>query len=189
LTMIVSPLWTYLQGFTVVIVMAVIGGIVVLLAYPKHRTRVALTWVAIGVFQVLFSSFYTYVPGVSDGFLNGLLYLIFPNEVAFGLFILTCGVIVAAFRFPGEKPRRRLFSLGMVLLGCLELIPFIDFSLKFPDLNGWNIWVNATPYIAFLSSAVATLSCLIIAQISPRHNTQNRVKRVFQSLQSIIRLR
>ncbi len=159
----VSPLWGYLQNFTMVIILAVVAGIVVLVVYPKHGNKVASVWVAIGLFQVVFSSFYTYSPGVSDGFLNGLFYLIFPNEAVVGLFILTFGVIVATFGFHRKTNPGNIFRLSLLFLGLLELVPFIDFSFKFPDLSAGNIWVNATPYIAFLAAAIATTSCGLLA--------------------------
>ncbi len=160
----VSPLWGYLQNFTMIIILTVIVGVVALVVYPRHGRKVASMWEGVGLFQVVFSSFYTYFPGVSGGFLNGLFYLLFPNEAAIGLFTLTFGVVVATFGFHRETNPGKIFRLSVMFLGLLKLVPFIYFSLKFPDINAWNVWVNATPYIAFLAAAITTLSCGLLAQ-------------------------
>ena len=148
------PMWEYLRSFTWFIGIVMILGVIVLIAYPSQKIKVALLWIAVGLFQVVFSGFYAYPYGVFD---------YFPTEVAYGLFTLTCGVVLATFSIMKTQSPRRILGIGFLILGCLELVAFLDFLFKFPNFGEWNILINATPYIAFLVAAVATLSCGILA--------------------------
>ncbi len=127
-----------------------IFGAAILVLYPLQRRKTALFWIAIGLFQVIFSGFYSFPYGV---------FVTFPNEVAFGLFVLTCGIVLAIFDAVKTQRRKRVLSLFCLILGFLELLPFVDFSVKNPDFAIWNVWVNATPYLAFLASGTITIIC------------------------------
>ncbi len=157
------PLWEYLHSFTWFMGPVMIVGGAVLLAYPSQRRKIAFFWSAIGFFQVLFSGFYSFPYA---------LFVTFPNDVAFGLFVLTCGVVLYTFDAAKRKRKSSLASLFFVILGFVELFLFGDFSLNFPDFTTWNIWVNATPYYAFLAAGITTVSCGNINMVLGRPKKQ-----------------
>jgi hypothetical protein len=144
------PVWEYLHSFTWFMGPVMMVGCAVLLAYPSQRRKIAFFWSAIGLFQVLFSGFYSYPYSV---------FVTFPNEVTFGLFVLTCGIVLFTFDAAKKKRKSIWASLFFVILGFAELFFFGDFSRKFSDFTIWNIWVNATPYYAFLAAGITTICC------------------------------
>ena len=150
-SMVIPPAYQYLQDFTAVIFATLILGVIVMIVHPSPK-KVAILWVAVGIFQIIFSTFWSYPYVVV---LNN-----FTNEVVYGLFILTCGIVLAAVDTIWQNPRRVL-GLSFLLLGFLEFVPFLDFYFRFPNVNTWNITINATPSIAFLTATVMTLSCAV----------------------------
>ncbi len=146
------PWWEYLRSFTWFVVPVMIVSAAILLAYPSQIRKVALIWIGIGLFQAIFSGFYQYPYAV---------FLIFPNEVAYGLFALASGMILTTFSIIRTKPQRTklLFSLFAFVLAAWGLYEFLNFAIVFPDFSTWNIWVNATPYLAFLVAAIVFVTC------------------------------
>ena len=137
-----------LPWVTVIVMMA---GCALLMLYPSQRNRVAWGWIAVGLFQVVLSGFWAY---------PYQLFVTFPIEAAYGLLTLTSGVVLATFGVLKMQNPRRILGIGMILLGCMELVPFLDFYFRFP--GEWNIVLEYTPSVAFLLSAIVTLSCGVL---------------------------
>jgi hypothetical protein len=144
------PLWGYLQTLTWITGLLIILGGVVLAVFPEQIRKIALLWGLVGFSQVVFSGFFLY-PYEVFGF--------FPNEVAFGLFVLTSGVVLSTLDSLKAKKGSKPISVVILVLGFVELYFFIDFFNKFPDFTKWNITINATPYYALLAAALATIIC------------------------------
>ncbi len=141
-------------------------GLVLLVVFRRYISKVALFLGAIGVSQIILSAF-AYFPSST---LN-----VFPNEVSIGLFILTGGVLLAAFDVVRTKKNRRLGSVMFIVLACIELVFFIDFAISFPDFAAWNVWINATPALSFLMAGVVTLICGVLSHFLGRTKAKQDV--------------
>ncbi len=154
LTTMIPPGYQYLENFTLVILIVLFVGAILWMMYPSQKNKIALFWVIIGIFQIFLSALYM-LPYV-------FVFNNFPNEVVLGLSTLTCGILLATLNIRFQKPNR-LLGLSFLILALIEFVFFIDFYFKFPNLNAWNITINATPTIAFLVATVITLSCAVFA--------------------------
>ncbi len=154
LTTVIPPGYQYLENFTLVILVALFLGAILWMIYPSQKNKIALFWVIIGIFQIFLSALYM-LPYV-------FVFNLFPNAVVYGLFILTCGILLVTLNVRFQKPRR-LLGLSFLILALMESIFFIDFYFKFPNLTAWNITINATPAISFLIATIITLSCAVFA--------------------------
>ncbi len=129
-------------------------GVAFLVIFPPQIRKVALFLVAIGLCQITVSAF-AFFPSLSPYPVLNL----FPNEVAIGLFTLTGGVLLTTFDVARTKKNRRAASAAFIVIGCVELLLFIDFASTFLDFATWNVWINATPALSFLMASLVTVFC------------------------------
>jgi len=146
----------YIVYFTVIMLTLILAGLFFLGKCPSQYKKVALLWVIIGLAQIVLAGLIFYPYNI----------FVFPSITAFGLFTLTCGIIITTFSIMRTQSPR-IFSIGILLIGILELVAFFDFYFKFPDLSRWNDTIDATPYIAFLVASIVTLGCGILALWKP----------------------
>jgi hypothetical protein len=59
--------------------------------------------------------------------------------------------------------RCRFVGLLFLVLGFVELLPFVNFALFIPDVSSWNIAHNATPYYGFVVAGLISITCGILA--------------------------
>ncbi len=150
------PWAEYIHNFTWFMGPIMIAGIVVFLAFPAQRRRVALVWSGIGIFQVIFSGFYAYPYAV---------FIVFPKEVLFGLFVLTSGVVlITADVVKSQNVKiRRTFSLSMFILAALEIFT----SLNYPLLTPFLVYPQNH---AFLVAAVIAIVCGALSVFYKKNN-------------------
>jgi hypothetical protein len=138
---LIPPMWIYVQYFMWLTGIIIVTGLVALLAYPSHFKKVVLLFGIAGLSQVIISGFLYYPHHI---------FIVFPYEVACGLFALTSGVIIATYSsISKEVPRMVGFSF--IVLGCFELIVIIN--------NFMMIHTLISSHVAFLISAPITLIC------------------------------
>jgi hypothetical protein len=150
----VIPIWgQYLTALSIVVMIVFIIGIVILALYPSKKFKIAAFWIATGLLQITLWGFYAY-PAVFN---------FFPSQTAFGLFLLTCGLLLYSLsKREISNVQRILTIVSLLVLCCTELFIFTNFYLAFPNLSQWNTMIDATSYITFLVTAVSTLSCVIL---------------------------
>jgi fucose 4-O-acetylase-like acetyltransferase len=128
-------------------------GIVILVMYPSKKFKVAALWIAAGLLQITLWGFYAYLA----------VFNFFPSQTAYGLFSLTCGLLLYSLNLRQTSNAQRILTIiSLLVLGWIELLIFYNFYLAFPNVSQWNIMIDATSYIAFLIAAVLTLSCVIL---------------------------
>jgi hypothetical protein len=151
--MVIPIWWQYLTALSIVVMIVFIIGIAILVMYPARKVKIAALWIATGLLQIILWGFYAY-PAVFN---------FFPSQTAFGLFLLTCGLLLFSLSLREvSKVQRILTIMTLLFIGCIELLIFTNFYLAFPNLSQWNSMIDATSYIAFLIAAVSTLSCVIL---------------------------
>ncbi len=127
---------TWLTGIIIII------GKIAWLALPSQYKKVSLLLGTVGLFQVIVSGFLYYPYHV---------FVVFPLEVACGLFALTSGVVIATHRLIKTKKPKMMLGLIFIILGCFELVAFMITAtithFVFPS------------YIAFLIAAPITILC------------------------------
>jgi hypothetical protein len=141
---LIPPMWIYVQYFTWLTGLIIVTGLVALLAYPSHYKKVALIFGIAGLSQVIISGFLYYPHHI---------FIVFPYEVACGLFALTSGVIIATYSSI-SKQVPRMVGFSFIILGCFELIVIIN--------NFMMIHTLIPSHGAFLISAPITIICGII---------------------------
>jgi hypothetical protein len=138
---LIPPMWIYVQYLTWLTGIIIMAAIVAMLAYPFHYKKVALLLGITGLSQVIISGFLYYPYHI---------FIVFPYEVACGLFALTSGVVIVTYSSI-KKQVSRIVGLSFIVLGCFELIAIIN--------NFLMIRVLIPSHVAFLISAPITITC------------------------------
>ncbi len=154
----IPPMWDYIQYYTWLMGAFIIAGIVALLAYPAHYRKVALFWGITGLSQIVVSGL-TYYPD--------FIFVVFPYATL-GLFALTCGTVMLTYGSITSKQTSNAMGVGFLVLGCILLLPIINF------LAMYFVLVQ----IEFLVSGLITIACGILilykAKFSLRTQTHLR---------------
>lgn len=143
------------------IVIVMIASIAALKLYPSKKLKVPLTWIALGLSQVIFCGFSIFPP---------LPYNSFPIETTVGLFTSTCGVVLATPSIRRMKSVENIIAagLGFLFLGFLELMPILVFysfyqTIVEPEFFPLNFPLAFAVYTVFLAASIVTISCGILA--------------------------
>ena len=148
------PQWIYVNYATWLTGIIIVIGIIAWLSLPSQYKKIALLLGITGLFQVILSGFLYYPYHV---------FVVFPLEVACGLFALTSGVVIATHGLIKTKKPKMMIGLIFVILGCLELVAFM--------INATITHFVMPAYIAFLIAAPITILCgvdILKAECLPR---------------------
>ena len=138
----IPPMMIYVFYYTWLMGAFIIAGIVALLAYPAHYRKVALFWGITGLSQIVVSGFIYY---------PDFIFIVFPYATL-GLFALTCGIVMLTYGFTTSQQPSNIVGAGFVVLGCVLLLPIVNFLLMYSVLV----------QVEFLVSGLVTITCGIL---------------------------
>ena len=138
----IPPMMIYVFYYTWLMGAFIIAGIVALLAYPAHYRKVALFWGITGLSQIVVSGFIYY---------PDFIFIVFPYATL-GLFALTCGIVMATYSSITSQQPSNAMGVGFLILGCILLLPFVNFLIMYFVLVQTE----------FLVSGLVTIACGIL---------------------------